>query len=364
MTARVKVACFSPYPESAASVRQRIIALAPHWEANAVDIEMLPFMSERFYRMRKKFGTLATLRKIAELAWATLCLLPRIARAGRFDAVVIHREVFPLGGGLFDRWVAQRNSNTIFDVDDAIWVTPSHAVDQRSRFWDPRRWPRLLPLCRTVVVGNAYLGKYASAFNEHVEIIPTTYDDLGGGALAREREYPVIVWIGNWGNAEYLAPLGPMFERLAANVRFRLRLIGGGDITDFRPAGVEVEHVPWKPENEACGLLESDIGIMPLYDREHEKGKCAFKIIQYFSAGLAVVASPVGMNAEIIRSGENGMLASNPDQWFTTLRRLLKDATLRRAVGAAGYRTYREDFTRERAATAWQHLLTREINRP
>ncbi len=359
MKTGLKVACFSPYPESAASVRQRVMALAPYLRENAIELELLPFMSERFYRIRKTFGPAATLRKVLELVWATLCLLPRIARADRFDAVIIHREVFPLGSGVFDRWVARRNGNTIFDVDDAIWIPPSHAVNQRSRFWNDARVPRLLPLCRAVVAGNTYLQRYATSLNSHVDVIPTTYDDLGGHALERERPKPVIVWIGNWGNAEYLAPLREAFERLACIADFRLRLVGGADIADFRPAGVDVEWVQWRLDIETEVLVDADIGIMPLYDLEHEKGKCAFKVIQYFSAGLAVVASPVGMNAEIIRQGENGMLATDTGQWFSALKALLDDVPLRRALGAAGYRTYRDGFTREHAAAAWTSLIAR-----
>ena len=37
---------------------------------------------------------------------------------GRFDLVIIHREVFPLGGAHFERAVKRFNSNIVFDVDD------------------------------------------------------------------------------------------------------------------------------------------------------------------------------------------------------------------------------------------------------
>ena len=41
---------------------------------------------------------------------------------------------------------------------------------------------------------------------------------------------------------------------------------------------------------------------MPLYDEPWEKGKCAFKLIQYMASYLPVVSSNVGMNAEIINN--------------------------------------------------------------
>ena len=53
-------------------------------------------------------------------------------------------------------------------------------------------------------------------------------------------------------------------------------------------------------------MLISHIGIMPLKDTEYTKGKCAFKAIQYMSAGLPVIISPVGLNNEVINHGESG----------------------------------------------------------
>jgi glycosyltransferase involved in cell wall biosynthesis len=168
-----------------------------------------------------------------------------------------------------------------------------------------------------------------------------------------------VLWIGNWGNAEYLRQIISTLERLGREFRFVLRLVGGPDVFEVRPAGVGVEHLQWSQGREAEWLRDADIGIMPLYHREHEEGKCAFKIVQYFSAGLASVASPVGMNAALIRHGENGLLAESQEQWFESLRLLLGNAQLRRRLGTQGYLTYREQFTRDRAASAWIALLHR-----
>ncbi len=47
-------------------------------------------------------------------------------------------------------------------------------------------------------------------------------------------------------------------------------------------------------------LARMDVGVMPLPDRPYERGKCAYKLLQYGAAGLPVIGSPVGANASIL----------------------------------------------------------------
>jgi glycosyltransferase involved in cell wall biosynthesis len=79
-----------------------------------------------------------------------------------------------------------------------------------------------------------------------------------------------------------------------------------------------------------------DIGIMPLRDRPFERGKSGYKLIQYMACGLPTVASPVGVNREIVEDGANGLLASGIEEWRAALARLIANPDLRRKFGQAG----------------------------
>jgi glycosyltransferase involved in cell wall biosynthesis len=83
-------------------------------------------------------------------------------------------------------------------------------------------------------------------------------------------------------------------------------------------------------------LSDFDVGLMPLTNTEWERGKCGLKALQYMALGIPAVVSPVGVNTEIVRDGENGLLAPSERDWERALESLLTDPALRRRLGAAG----------------------------
>ncbi|MEW6676512.1 MAG: glycosyltransferase family 4 protein [Pseudomonadota bacterium] len=351
-----RVACFSFYPADGPSVRHRIGNYIRLWADQGIQVEVLAFLTDRLYRTRRNFGLLAAMRKALGLAYCTFRLILRLPRVPAYDLVIIHREAFPLGSARFERLICRLNPRTVFDLDDATWTRMPLKIDQRGRFFDPDRVADTISACHAVVVGNAYLADYARRFNERVTIIPTPYRDLGGEASTSG--HPVIVWIGNVGNEAYLDLLAEPLRRLARTHDFTFRVIGSPDVLSLDMPGVPLDARVWQADTERAWLQEAAIGVMPLHDREYERGKCAFKLIQYYSAGLPVVASPVGMNTEVVRPGETGFLAEDEEAWYTHLKALLEDAALRTRMGQAGYALYQEAFTPDVNAGRWLALMT------
>jgi hypothetical protein len=74
---------------------------------------------------------------------------------------------------------------------------------------------------------------------------------------------------------------------------------------------------------------------MPLDDEPWQRGKCGYKLIQYMACGKPVVASPVGMNKEIV-TRDVGCLALGDEQWYMALLQLGRDPRLRARMGRAG----------------------------
>ena len=110
-------------------------------------------------------------------------------------------------------------------------------------------------------------------------------------------------------------------------------------------------------EREVDDLREFDIGIMPMPDREYERGKCGFKAIQYMAVGVPPVVSPVGVNREIVEHGRTGFLASTEDEWVECLGKLMEDPGLRERMGRRAAEEVRRRFSIERYAPMWVDLI-------
>jgi glycosyltransferase involved in cell wall biosynthesis len=61
------------------------------------------------------------------------------------------------------------------------------------------------------------------------------------------------------------------------------------------------------------------VGIMPLPQGAWEYGMSGYKLVQYMAACRPVVASPVGVNCDVVMEGVNSFFARTEDEWVERL---------------------------------------------
>lgn len=252
----------------------------------------------------------------------------------------------------------------VLDYDDAIF----HAYDRHRnplvRALLGAKIDRVMQAADLVSVGNPYLGARARAAGaRRIAELPTVVD---------LRHYPTdprrpsadepltIGWIGSPITSPYLERLRPALAALAARIPVRLLLIGAAPTA---LAGFPVERVAWSEASETAEIARCDVGVMPLPDLPWERGKCGYKLIQFMAASLPVVASPVGVNRDIIIAGETGFLAERDADWVEALTHLQRDPDLRRRMGAAGRRRVEESYSLAAVAPRFADLLRRLAGR-
>ncbi len=253
----------------------------------------------------------------------------RQARA--FDGVLLHRKTL----GFWDvRWLRGTQAKVIYDFDDAVMYRDAEP-DRPSRH-RTQRFRRTAGVADLVIAGNPYLAEHAHRFNPNVEVLPTGLDTEAYAKLANRASDGLVrlVWIGSRSTLKYLEQIGPVLEELGRrmpNVVLRI-------VCDefFELQHMRVEKRQWSLEREVADLVTSDIALAPLPDDRFTRGKCGFKILQCAAAGLPVVASPVGVNAQYVRDGVTGFHATDAATWLCVLGSLIADPGKRTSMGRAG----------------------------
>lgn len=251
------------------------------------------------------------------LAKATSRFLAAL-RAPFHDLVFLERELLPHTTPLLEEFVHRLNRAVHFDFDDAIHL----------RYGDTPENPvaRVVAMARSVTAGNEWLATWARAYSERVSVVPTAVDTdrftPGSGG-----DVP-FVWTGTSSNLKFLEAVAPALRRVPGAKILVVCDRAPGDL------GVPVEYVPWSEEVEIASIRRGRVGIMPLPDAKWTKGKCGFKLLQYMACGIPSVASPVGVNPDVL--GDGGLLASTEDEWVAALTRLSRDPELARRLGEAG----------------------------
>jgi glycosyltransferase involved in cell wall biosynthesis len=264
----------------------------------------------------------------------------QVRRAREFDGVLLHRKTLTAWDGGVLRRAARR---LIYDFDDAVmYQARSPARPHPGRL---RRFARTVKAANLVLAGNPSLADHArSAGAARIEVIPTGLD-IGRFRPKSDYEtaYPLrLVWIGSRSTLKQLKSFRPVFEALGrAMPEITLRVIADAELNAH---GLTVENVPWTFDAEARLLAESDIGLAPLPDTAQARGKCGFKVVQYMAAGLPVVTSPVGVNADYVEDGRTGFWAETVEEWVEAVRSLAGDAALRAQMGRAARRRAETEF--------------------
>ena len=312
------VRVFTTYPGEDASRRLRIDPLVAALRREGREVTVHTLMTSAMFRdkndPRRRLGVGAKLL----LRLAIRCF--RLAAVGSSEQVLVHREAFPFFTPLAERWLARRAAMVVLDVDDALYVEPTHARDWRSRLRSAAAYDGVLKSVDLVLAGSPALCRRATALGTPASLTYTV-PPLAARTLHREpASRPTLVWTGSQ------STLGSLLEVLddaleaCEETDGRLIVLGGPNAAEL-PRHPRLHAERWSQEGELRALRSSWLGLMPLPDTEWEAGKSAYKLLLYLFAGLPVAASPVGMNQ--LFADAPGVTLVGPGDWSTAIRTAL-----------------------------------------
>lgn len=359
----MRILLLSRYEDLGASSRMRTYKYLPYLEKQGMAITVAPLLSNAYLHMLYQSHR----RDLRTTLAAYLRRIRQLTSARRYDLLWIEKELFPMLPAWVERLLSTLKIPYVVDYDDATF----HSYDLHQRAVVRRlmghKIDAVMRGAALVVAGNSYLADRArQAGARQVEIIPTVVD-VARYAPPDEHQHSsdgagfTVGWIGSPATAKYLEVIQPALAALQETPAVRCVFIGSGPVD---MGGVPVEIRKWTEDTETADVASLDTGVMPLLDSPWERGKCGYKLIQYMACGLPVVASPVGVNKDIIQHGENGFLAESTEDWIEALRTLQADPVLRRRMGRAGRQQVEAHYSLQVNAPRLAELLQQAAAQP
>jgi glycosyltransferase involved in cell wall biosynthesis len=255
--------------------------------------------------------------RIIEIVKCYIRRINNLVDIRNYDLVLIEKELFPFLPAWFECYFFLSKVNYILDYDDAIFHRYDKHKNKLIRLLFSKKIPALLRGSANVISGNNYILNYANKYTQRRGVfIPTVVDTESYDTISvKKNKQFTIVWIGTPSTSKYVENISDAIREVCKKTNGKLLMIGAR----ANLPGIPVEFIEWSADNEIKYLKSAHVGIMPLPDRHWERGKCGFKIIQYMASKIPVVASPVGVNSNIVEHGVNGYLATTLDDWSVFL---------------------------------------------
>jgi len=221
----------------------------------------------------------------------------------------------------------------------------------RPEYFDPSRWLRVMLRALRVadhvcVVSNAGAATLRPlAPSRPVSVVDNAVDVRSFSRSAADSQPATILYVGTLSKRKGLPDLITALDRLRGTglVEWQLVVVGGSaevGTAEGQEIRSSVESAglagsllgPQDATQVREWLAASQIFVLPSYLEGQP-----LAVLEAMAAGLAVVATRVGANPDVIRDGIDGLLVEpgDIDGLVTALRRLLTDPQLRTRLGAA-----------------------------
>lgn len=335
----MKILYLTKYTRKGASSRLRSYQYFPKLEEQGIQVDVSPLFNDMY--LSKIY---AGQKPKSVIIKAYLKRFFSLFKVLYYNCVIIEYELFPYLPPTFERLLKFFRVKYIVDYDDAIF----HNYDKHSnplvRKFLGRKIDKVMNHSSYVIAGNSYLANRAkSAGAKKVAIIPTVIDQ------ERYQQKKIfsskklkIGWIGSPSTFDYLKSITNILEKFGQNRDIEIHIVGSKERLGLK--NVKETYYEWQENTEVDTILNFDVGIMPLENTLWAKGKCSYKLIQYMACGLPVIASPVGMNKQVIDHGKNGFLADTEEEWIDAFGALYKNSELQKKLGEQGLKKIDEIY--------------------
>ncbi len=329
----MKILFFTLGNELVASSRTRVFQYLPHLRNKGVVCKIIQYQSGFDYWLLSNFKKETIFQKIIfavlfkglgifHFFYSFFAAMRLIVLAKKYDILFIQKALPPVW---VQKIVFRRNSRIVFDFDDAIYANEAA--------YDVERFNFMCSCIKLAVIENESTETYMNSKGIKTLKITGPIDCGRYKPKTNLTNSPAITigWIGSGSTTGFLQLIEKALKQISKKYpNVVINFIGS---SGFKIDECRIVSEKWSLETEVQLLEKFDIGIMPLPDNEWTRGKGGYKILQYMAMGIPSIASPVGVNKEIIIQNETGILAESEEEWLTAFEKLITEHDLSIQLG-------------------------------
>lgn len=245
----------------------------------------------------------------------------------------------------------------IWDFDDNILY---------GKEISPKHFSTLSDESQIIVVTNEYLKELISPHHQHkIILLPTTDKYFSCSYPNTDYLIPMfdneirLVWLGSFTNKKYIMNILKDLDEVSRELKKTcgkkvvLTIISNFTIEQANWAFL-VRNVQWKRSTAMDEMSKHHFGLMPLENNDYTKGKGSFKIIQYMSANVPILASNVGFNKEVIN--KSGILLED-NEWVEKLEDVFTNKDLYIGYRNNARKEWEENFSFQYNLKVWKEII-------
>ena len=346
---KMKILAFTKYSYAGPSSRYRFYNYKDCFKKEGIELIIKPLFTKKYFVAK---GKIPKALIVLKAYISRFFLLLKLLLFKDYEIVLIEYELFPYFFAIFERLLRARGIKYIVDYDDAIFHKYDLSKNRLIRFFLKDKIAKVIKSANLVIVCNDYLKDYAKKYNSNLLQLPTVVllDRYKAvlNSFKKESDKFIIGWIGSKTTSIYILEILPVIEEFVkkySDVEFNLIGFDKNLLSSDELKRYHINIIPWSEESEIKEICKFDVGIMPLHDDAWSRGKCGFKLVQYMSCGKPLIASPVGINCNIIEDGVNGFLVKSHKEWFNAFEILHNDKNLRDKMSKENFLRVEQKFS-------------------
>lgn len=323
------------------SDRFRLLQYIPYLIAEGFNVRFIRAIPNLYFKPRYNsrilyWGIIFITRFLRDALYAVRILL---IKKGSYRYIFINRPLIPYGKiRLYEKKIFNKKIPIVFDFDDALYL--DDYLRPKLEFYISR--------ATKVTAANKILAHYSRNINTATYILPTVIDHQKYTKKEKEINSNDVItfgWIGSFDAMRFALPaIKNALEKININPKFRFVII-----SDKKPTP-ELITIPytffkWTHESEIFLLKIFDIGLMPLADNKFQEAKSGAKLLQYMGIGIPSIATPLGVNKEIVKNYINGFLAIDEDEWYNIMLDIINNKYDLKKISDAAYYTAHQYYS-------------------